>query len=247
MYRIGIDPGHGGNDPGAIGPSGLQEKEVNLDVALRLRRLLRDSGLKVIMTRESDVGYDLPWRVNLLNKAGCDLVVSLHCNSAKTLAEYTASFIVGKGGKAEIAATLIQKRLVEATGWPDGGVRTANFEILRETTAPAVLVEIGFISNPSQEKWLSNTTNRGILAIAIAQGVCDFLGVSFKPQSKDWEGHLHEAAIKEAMDLGLMAGTGEGNFAPDKPCSRAELAAVSVRVFHRVLDEIVCRMKGEDK
>lgn len=60
-----------------------------------------------------------------------------------------------------------------------------------------------------------------------------------KPPPKDWEGHLHEAAIKEAMALGLMAGVGDGNFAPDKPCTRAELAAVAVRTYSKVFEEII--------
>ena len=243
IAKIGIDPGHGGIDPGAIGKNGLLEKTVNLDVALQLRKLLQFNNIKVVMTRESDTECSLAWRTKFLNAANCDLVVSIHCNSAEKPADYIASFIIGEGGKAQIAATFIQKQLVQTTGWPDGSVRTANFEILRDTIAPAVLIEMGFINNPEQEKWLSDITNRYKLATAIAKGICDFLAVSFNlPPNKDYEGHLHEVTIKKAIKLGLMAGYPDGNFAPDKMCTRAELAVVAVRTYEKVINEIIERL-----
>ncbi len=244
-FEIGLDPGHGGTDSGAVGSKGLLEKAVNLDVALQLRKLLEANNINVLMTRENDTGLELAWRASLLNKGNCDLVVSIHCNSAEVVANYVATFIVGEGGKAQIAATLIQRRLVETTGWPDGGVRVANFAILRDTIAPAVLVEMGFISNPEQEEWLSNTANRGKLASAIAKGICDFLGIPFNPPAtKDYEGHLHAEAIKKAIKLGLMVGYPDGNFAPDNPCTRAEVAKVAVTTYEAVIDEIINRLNN---
>lgn len=176
--RIGIDPGHGGSDPGAIGPSGLHEAEVNLDVGLRLAKILYDHDLEIIRTRTEDKYVSLFERVRTLNRAKCDHVVSIHCNaSAFPEANYISTFIQGKGGKAEQLAKAIQTRLVEATAWPDGEVRVKNLHMTRETLMPAVLVEMGFISNPEQESLLRDPECRTILAKAIATGIFDFLGI----------------------------------------------------------------------
>lgn len=246
--RVGIDPGHGGKDSGAVGPGGLLEKTVNLETALKLRRLLSANEFEVIMTRDKDVEISLSQRVAILNDAKCDLVISVHCNSSTNPADYVSTFILGKGGKAEVAAGYIQRYLVKVTGWPDGGVREANYTILKQTHAPAVLVEMGFISNPSQEKWLAENSSQVQLAEAIARGTCDFFEVLFTLPS-DYHGHLHEAAIKEAIRLGLMSGYPDGNFEPDKPCTRAELAAVAVRTYSKVKQDIFAEIikRLEDK
>ncbi len=82
LRKIVIDPGHGGKDPGAIGPSGLQEKKVNLDIAKRLKRILKKEGIEVIMTRESDVFISLPRRTEIASQSNADLFVSVHANSS---------------------------------------------------------------------------------------------------------------------------------------------------------------------
>lgn len=180
--RIGIDSGHGGTDPGAIGPNGLHESDVNLAVSLQLTKILQRHGLEVVSTRTEDKYVSLFERVRILNRAKCDYVVSIHCNAAANQeACYLSTFIQGEGGKAELLAEAVQRQLVEATDWPDGGVRVSNLHMTRETDAPAILVEMGFISNPDQEAQLKTESTQEALAEAIAKGLLDYLGIEFIP------------------------------------------------------------------
>lgn len=184
--RIGVDPGHGGKDSGAIGPSGLKEKDVVLAVSLELEKLLKYNGFDTVITRKSDTFPELIDRSNLFNRTKCDLAISVHCNAATSpRADYIATFIQGRGGKAETLAIYVQRHLAQSTKWEDGGIRVANLHMTRETKMPAVLLELGFISNPAQEKWLRVTENQKKLAKAIAQGVCDSQGKAYKAHKEE--------------------------------------------------------------
>ena len=185
MKKIGIDPGHGGVDPGAAGRY-LKEKDVNLAIALKLRDILARSGFQSVLSRDKDQelvprnpqnsnswsAQELRARADKFNRAGVDLALSIHINShTNSMANYLASFVLKTGFQAEKAARLLQKELLAATGFPDGGIRSANFQILRETKMPAVLVEIGFISHPPTEEWLSLEENLQKAAQALGKGI----------------------------------------------------------------------------
>lgn len=181
---IGIDPGHGGRDPGAIGPGGTREADINLAIALclagKLDSLRTPAGKRVtpVLSRERDVFVSLADRVNLLNRFRCALVLSLHINAAvRNEPRYISAFICGRGGRAETAAGRLLRAVVQATGWPNGGVRTSPFYILRKTTAPAVLLEMGFISNPEQERELLRTEVQDRLAGAISMEIAKLVSV----------------------------------------------------------------------
>jgi len=175
--RIGIDPGHGGRDPGAIGPTRLYEKDVTLGISLALVRLLKDAGLEPVLTRTDDGAVELVTRSALLNNQKCDLAISVHINSAtRQEANYFAVFVQRLGGEAEKLAHKVIDKVTAATGWPDGGVRVANLHMTRETKMPAILVECGFISNPEQEKQLRQPEFQKKLAHAIADGVLAYRG-----------------------------------------------------------------------
>lgn len=173
---IGIDPGHGGRDPGATGHSGTREADINLDIALRLADRLKNQGHSTVLTRSTDVYVSLEDRAALLNQAQCDLVISNHVNASSNLEpHYISAYICKAGFRADKLAHHVLCSLVTATGWQDGGVRVANFYIIRKTIAPAVLVELGFISNPRQEKELNDPSIRDYLATAIAQGLSSYI------------------------------------------------------------------------
>jgi N-acetylmuramoyl-L-alanine amidase len=223
--KIGIDPGHGGHDPGAIGPTGLYEKDAALSVAERLDAFLVAAGQEVIMTRQDDSYLSLFARSNLLNAQGVDMVISVHCNSSTDrTANYVATYIQGMGGKAEQVAKCVQARLVEATGWADGGVRVDNLHMTRETIAPAILCECGFISNPAQESQLRSMGWRDKLAKAIANGIEDYLGVTrdrdlvVKVKGQDMPGKLIDGVtwvpLRQIVDLLNEDVVWQG---PDKP------------------------------
>ena len=176
--RIGIDPGHGGRDPGAVGGAGVKEKDITLAISLELNRLLKAKGLDVFMTRVEDSYLELVTRSALLNNTKCGLAISVHINSAtRREANYISTFIQGAGGQAEKLAAKVQAQMIKATGWSDGGVRVKNLHMTRETKMPAILCECGFISNPEQERQLRQPETQKKIAGAIADGILVYLGI----------------------------------------------------------------------
>ncbi|MED0736780.1 N-acetylmuramoyl-L-alanine amidase [Aneurinibacillus thermoaerophilus] len=149
--KIVVDAGHGGTDSGA-GGNGLKEKDLTLGIAQRLANKLRaDSKFQVIMTREGDTYPTLAERVELANKENADLFISVHINSATSAsAKGTETYYYTEKSK-EYAQT-IHKYFVEATGFYDRKVKTAKFYVIKNTKMPAVLVEVGFITNPTEAK-----------------------------------------------------------------------------------------------
>jgi N-acetylmuramoyl-L-alanine amidase len=183
--KIGLDLGHGGRDPGAVDPVQpeqgdhlySEEKTIVLPIGLEVKRLLEAAGHEVVMTRTSDETLSLPQRTKILNDAKCDIAVSIHVNSStSSTPNYIATLIQSIGGQAEKIAKCVQSRLVQATGWPDGGIKVANLHMTRETKMPAVLVELGFLSNPEQERQLADPAFRLKLAQAIASGILEYIG-----------------------------------------------------------------------
>lgn len=197
MYRIGIDPGHGGEDPGAIGPTRLLEKDVNLDIAYALYNFLLSRKFCVQMTRYHDITESLLSRSCQINNWKCHYCISIHCNASENRnANYIATFIQGRGGEAEKLAEKVQKELVQVTGWPDGGVRVQNLHMTRETKMPAILVECGFISNPQQEKQLADPFFRRGIGEAIGRGILNYLGFG-----KDGNGYMDVKVIVHGKEI----------------------------------------------
>lgn len=176
---IVLDPGHGGKDPGAIGPTGLQEKVVTLDVALRAAQILRDNGATVIMTRERDVFLDMPDRVAMSDAAGADIFVSIHMNAnpnrdrAGTSTYFRRDSTGSQRTACDQLAKMIQNALVADLSRNNLGVLQANFAVLR-TQAPAALAEVAFISNYTEESLMRQDSFRNKSAEAIAQGISNY-------------------------------------------------------------------------
>jgi N-acetylmuramoyl-L-alanine amidase len=187
QYKVAIDPGHGGRDPGAVGPGGTKEKTVTLAVSLLVDRYLRQAGVATFLTRSYDVALgsdtrtDLIARTKAINAAGCDIAVSIHCDSLKPTNDHFGVYVIEIGGRAENLAHAIINRVKRATGWSwgsdDDGVREKNLHMVRETKMPAVLIECNFISNPTREAELKDPAFQEKLARAIADGILDYLGV----------------------------------------------------------------------
>jgi N-acetylmuramoyl-L-alanine amidase len=175
-HVVVIDPGHGGKDPGAIGPTGLMEKHVTLDIGLRVRRLLVEDGVRVVMTRETDVYIELADRARIARERGGTVFVSLHTN-ANTLAAVNGSETYYLTPLSLSLAQMIQDELARALGLPSRGIKTANFLVLRENTLPSVLVEVAFISHPQEEARLREEAFRDRIAAATARGITRFLAI----------------------------------------------------------------------
>ncbi|MED1672581.1 N-acetylmuramoyl-L-alanine amidase [Pallidibacillus thermolactis] len=176
---IAVDAGHGGRDPGAIG-NGLVEKEINLDVAKRLKADLEANGYQVVMTRSDDTYVELQKRVDIAKQKNADIFVSIHTNSfTSSSAKGSESYYYDDPNKANTKeskqlATFIQNRIVEALDTSDRGVKHQNLHVLRENSLPSVLVELAFITNEDDAAKLGSPTYREAAAHAIYLGIQDY-------------------------------------------------------------------------
>lgn len=198
--KICLDPGHGGKDPGAVGPSGLKEATVALDVCKKVSSLL-SGDFDVILTRTADTTTELITRSNLANREKAYILVSVHCNAAANRTAHGAETYCYKfGGNGEKLAKAIQKHLVSKSGLFNRGVKTGNLHMVRETKMPACLVELAFISNPTEEKLLRSEDFKNACAIAIAQGIAEYFGKELnnvEPTKVLYKGKKLEGFIRE--------------------------------------------------
>ncbi|RLQ84888.1 N-acetylmuramoyl-L-alanine amidase [Planomicrobium sp. Y74] len=170
-----IDAGHGEHDPGAAA-NGLVEKAVNLDVALRVEKLLKAKGITVLMTRRTDVFYSLDYRAAFGVKNGADAFVSIHSNShgSTTVGGSETFYSASVANDSKQLATFIQNRLYKAMEHPNRGVKAENFRVLAANPLPAALVELGFLTNSSDAAKLATSTYKEKAAIAIADGIEEY-------------------------------------------------------------------------
>jgi N-acetylmuramoyl-L-alanine amidase len=180
---IVIDPGHGGKDRGAV--NGLiHEADFALGISNYLMMEFHQSGIRCLMTRMADVFVSLHDRVKLINSLNPDLVLSIHCNSYYTPTPNGFELFTSRGlTQSDFIATSIlqsiKKYLPERkirTDYSDGdGDKEAGFLVLKETKCPAVLLEVGFISNSADVLWMTNTSNILTFVKAVREGVMNYL------------------------------------------------------------------------
>ncbi|HEX3015354.1 MAG TPA: N-acetylmuramoyl-L-alanine amidase CwlD [Desulfobacteria bacterium] len=187
---IVIDPGHGGVDPGAVGPNKVLEKDINLAVAKRLKDYIQQGGGRVIMIREEDVDLsspetsgllakkreDLAKRLAIAEESKADLYISVHTNSfpgqnltgAQTFyhKESAQGMAVGKAIQAELVREFPDNKRVAKSN--------QDFFVLKKNSVPAVTVEVGFISNPAEETKLQDPEHQNKLAVAIYRGISKY-------------------------------------------------------------------------
>ncbi len=154
--KIVIDPGHGGEDPGAIGISGIEEKEVNLQIAEQVAELLRQEGYQTLVTRKRDTFIPLERRAQLANQWSADIFISIHANfNYQQRVNGTATYAHWNSTQKNWAlAWYVQSETVNRLKLKDNGLKAANFVVLRQTKMPAVLLETAFLSNPREEQLL---------------------------------------------------------------------------------------------
>lgn len=171
---IVIDAGHGGSDPGAAG-NGIVEKNLTLDVAKRVETKLKNAGAKVLMTRSGDTYPSLTARTEYAKKHYAEAFVSIHGNSATPSANGTEVFYSTQNpnsNESRQLAQYIQNNIVKMANMTNRGVKQANFQVIRENNIAAVLVELGFMSNPTDAEKLKK--NPDIFAEAIFQGLLQY-------------------------------------------------------------------------
>jgi N-acetylmuramoyl-L-alanine amidase len=167
-----VDAGHGGKDSGAYRRYGPPEKMITLDVAQRLNRKLRESQLKTVMTRSSDVFIPLDDRVSIENAQKNAIFVSIHFNDSRRRGIRGFETYYHSGPSFDLA-NRIQSKLMTIPKSANRGVRTANFRVLRNANCPAVLVECGFLSNRSEGNQARDWEYRELLADRIAEAIVE--------------------------------------------------------------------------
>ncbi|MBS4031898.1 MAG: stage II sporulation protein D [Clostridiales bacterium] len=173
---IAVDPGHGGNSSGAVGPSGVKEKDVVLDISLRLAKKLSKHGAEVILTRADDSTVTLQNRVATANQAKANVFVSIHANGHENPAAHgTETYHYPGSTPGQIFAGFVQKKLIEMLGRRNRGVKAASFYVLRYTAMPAILVEVAFITNRKEENLLAGDDFREKTADALLSGIIDYV------------------------------------------------------------------------
>ena len=170
-----IDPGHGGKDPGAIGPNGLQEKNVILPISLKIAAILEQKGIQVVMTRDSDYFVDLGPRPVIAERANAKVFVSIHANSMpanRTDINGLETYYYDSGQRL---ARIIHNSILSSIDIRDRGVRKARFYVLRKSAMPSVLVEVGFVTGVVDAPRLGTTAYQNQMAEAIARGILQYL------------------------------------------------------------------------
>ena len=168
--KVVIDAGHGGYDSGATTRYAGREKDLALDVALRVKTKLEAAGFDTVMTRKSDVFVPLDKRVSISNRQSNSIFVSIHFNYAPN-AGIRGSEVYYKSRCSVRTANNILTQIAAIPGFNNRGVRTANFRVLKKNRFPAVLVECGYLTNPSEGRRCSNGAALEALAEAITRGI----------------------------------------------------------------------------
>ncbi|PZD70512.1 N-acetylmuramoyl-L-alanine amidase LytC [Acaryochloris thomasi RCC1774] len=170
-----IDPGHGGRDPGAVGRGGLQEKRVVLPVSLRVVEELRRRGVNAQLTRSSDQTVDLAPRVRKAEGLNADIFVSIHANAislSRPEINGLETFYYQTGSRL---ASNIHRSILQSVNVKDRRIRQARFYVLRKTSMPAVLVELGYVTGSTDAPRLATKAHQDQLAVAIANGVINYI------------------------------------------------------------------------
>ena len=194
-----LDPGHGGRDGGAVGFGNILEKDLALEMARAVRTRLAVAGLKVHLTRETDVLVALDERPRIAAARGADLFVSIHFNAAEPGSHGIETYILSKAGAPSthtvdqrlspryrplnanhhdaanaVLGFHLQRQLVRRTGAQDRGLRHARFAVLREAPCPAALVECGFLTDPEEARRLADPAYRERIAEGLARGILEY-------------------------------------------------------------------------
>ncbi|MGL5836639.1 MAG: N-acetylmuramoyl-L-alanine amidase [Waterburya sp.] len=173
--RIVIDAGHGGDDPGAIGIGGLREKDIILSIAQDVEEILTQQDIDVVMTRDSDVFISLEGRTDLANDVNADLFVSIHANSINMSRPDVSGLETYYYQSGRRLAEVIHWSILNGVDIDDRSIRRARFFVLRHSTMPAVLVEVGFVTGEVDAANLRDPNHCRRMAEAIARGIVEYI------------------------------------------------------------------------
>ncbi len=173
-FKVFIDVGHGGYDPGGVGPAGLPESFVNLSVALKLAKYLKEKGISVELDRTSNVFVPLYQRTQLANNSGAKLFIGLYCNASRNPNMYGTTTYYWHEDSYPFAMYL-EDYISQKLGLADDGTVKDDLYVIKYTTAmPAVLIEYAYISNPYEESLLGSTGFRNMLSQDLANAIYNY-------------------------------------------------------------------------
>lgn len=189
MYVVILDPGHGGHDPGALGPSHTREADITLQIATMTARAIRDLGkrnIRVVMTRHGDYDRSVQERIDIVNQVpNAFLLISLHCNAATPSAHGIEAWVHRDCAPlSRHAAHTLLYRICSVTNLKNRGLKECpgdppwddrSIGVLKHTTPPATLIELAFISNAREEALLTSDVWQAYVSRAIAAGVLDLV------------------------------------------------------------------------
>lgn len=179
-----IDAGHGGEDPGAIGSSGVYEKDINLNIALKLQQFIEQNGGIVLMSRVDDADMqgsksnDMRLRKKLREENESDVFISIHLNSYPSESCKGAQTFYANDENSKLLAEKIQKNMVNMLDENNARVakKLTNVYLLKNVNIPSVIVECGFLSNSREEKLLQDEKYQSKIAMAIFMGINEYFG-----------------------------------------------------------------------
>jgi N-acetylmuramoyl-L-alanine amidase len=215
MKTIAIDNGHGLNTAGkrtSIMPDGkiIKEWEFNYPTAKKLGNLLKYNGFNIMYVSDTEEDTSLKIRTDRANNAKANLFVSIHYNAYQgTWGNHGGieTYHYPNSVKGKELADLIQEELIKETGLRNRGVKSANFQVLRESNMTAILCECGFMDNIEEAKLMLDEDYQMKCARAIAKGICKYFGVEYKEETKEAYSLWAADAMEWAKDLGLTEGT----------------------------------------
>ena len=175
-----LDFGHGGKDPGAVGPTNLKESDIALKIGMMVKESLEKSLEKVVTTRENDTYYSLAYRTKKANNENCDYFISIHLNSAtNSSAKGCEVWLYNENSKLKNLANNLCNNLSTKMDTPNRGVKySKNLSVLKNTKMPALLIEIDFISNKEVENNLRNDNHLKNIADTISSTLLSFVNKS---------------------------------------------------------------------
>jgi N-acetylmuramoyl-L-alanine amidase len=229
-----IDPGHGGTDPGAVA-NGLREKDLTLDISLKLNSLLKSYEVNTILTRTGDADVGLLQRANMANSANVDFFISIHVNAGGGSGVESYRHPAASDKTASIQAIIHRTiaNLYESNNFIDRGEKTKNLAVLRETKMPAILVENLFIDSVKDANFLREENNRQAIAQSICNGIVQALGL----KKQKTENNPLDTVIDAFVKAGIITSPEywKQNAVEGKQCDGGYVAVLLQRIYEKYL------------
>ncbi|MDE4542250.1 N-acetylmuramoyl-L-alanine amidase [Thermoanaerobacterium sp. R66] len=228
-----IDPGHGGTDPGGCS-NGLREKDLTLDISLRLNNLLKNYEVDIILTRDKDIDVGLLQRANMANSANVDFFISIHINAGGGSGFESYRHPAASDKTASIQAIIHRTiaNLYESNNFIDRGEKTKNLAVLRETKMPAILVENLFIDSVKDANFLREENNRQAIAQSICNGIVQAFGLKQKTKYNPLD-----TVIDAFVKAGIITSQEywKQNAVEGKQCDGGYVAVLLQRIYEKYM------------